>query len=255
MTFAGLISSEPNRHFTTRARRRERRRRTMAGRSYPVVATARAAADAAELQRAERNRIAGELHDTLLQGFSAVSMQLMAAVSELPADLADKPRFNNLVQAVYRVLEEGRLAVQGLRCPQQEQGLGHALAGIPELLGLAASVKFQVVVEGRERELEPELRDEIYHIGREAIVNAYRHSGARKIEAQIVFRPTELRVTVRDNGCGIDDRNLQCERIGHWGLQGMHERAKRIGAALRIMSRTAVGTDVELCVPGRVAFC
>jgi len=232
MTFAGLISSKANQHST-------------------VVQTPRVNIDAG---RAERDLIAGKPHDTLPQGFCAVSMQLQVGVSQPPADAAAKPPFNGLVQLVHHALEEGRLAVQGLRSGHQEPGLGHALARVPGLLGLEAAVKFRVVVEGRQRELKAGLPEEIYRIGCEAIVNAYRHSGAQKIEAQIVYRPTELRVTVRDNGCGIDSRNLRCGRMGYWGLQGMRELAKLIGAEFRIMSRTAMGTDVELCVPGRVAF-
>jgi signal transduction histidine kinase len=102
--------------------------------------------------------------------------------------------------------------------------------------------------------LKAGLRDEIYRIAREAIINAYRHSGAKNIEAQIVFRPTELRIVVRDNGRGMDAQDVQNERTGHWGLQGMRERANRIGAQLRVLSRTASGTEVDLCVPGRIAF-
>jgi signal transduction histidine kinase len=224
MTFAGLISSEANRHSTMRAR------------------------------RTERHRIALELRDTLLRGLAVVSGRLQAAAGQVPADPAAKPRFHSFVKLVHHVLEGGRAAVEGSRSPGQEHGLGRSLAAVPELLGLAATVKFQVVVEGRPCELSAELHDEIYRIACEAIVNAFRHSGAQNIEAQIVFRPTELRVTVRDNGCGMHAGNLQCGRAGHWGLQGMHERAKRIGARFRIMSRTALGTDVELLIPGRVAF-
>jgi signal transduction histidine kinase len=98
------------------------------------------------------------------------------------------------------------------------------------------------------------LHDEVYRIGREAIVNAYRHSQARVIETEVEYRPTDLRIAVRDNGCGIDPQDLKWGRNGHWGLQGMRERAERIGARLRLWSRVALGTEVELCVPGQIAF-
>jgi signal transduction histidine kinase len=203
----------------------------------------------------ERTRIAQELHDTLLQGFFAVSMQLHEAVDHLPADFAAKARFNDLVLVMERVLEEGRLAVQGLRSLHDRlPSLGKAFAGVPIDLGLPSAVGFRVVVEGRQRELREELRDEVYRIGREAIVNAYRHSRAKDIETEIEYRGSELRITVRDNGCGIDPQELKWGRNGHWGLRGMRERAERIGARLRILSRVALGTEVELCVPGRLAF-
>ena len=200
-------------------------------------------------------RLAQELHDTLLQGFFAVSIQLHVAVNQLPADSPAIARFNDVTQLMDRVLEQGRLVVQGLRSPDQHgSSLGQAFAGVPTELGLPSAVGFRVVVEGRQRELTSWLRDDVYRIGREAIVNAYRHSRAKEIETAIEYRPGELRIAVRDNGCGIDPQQLQWGRKGHWGLQGMRERADRIGARLRVLSRVAIGTDVELCVPGRIAY-
>ena len=203
----------------------------------------------------ERTRIAQELHDTLLQGFFAVSMQIQAAVDHLPADCAAKARFSDILQLLDRVLEQGRCAVQGLRSPNERiTSLGKAFAGVQNDLGFSSGVGFRVVVHGKERELRPGLRDEVYRIGREAIVNAWRHSRARHIEVDVEYRSTELRIAVRDDGCGIDPQELKWGRNGHWGLQGMRERAERIGARLRLLSKVALGTEVELCVPSRVAF-
>ena len=203
----------------------------------------------------ERTRIAQELHDTLLQGFIAVSMHLQAAVDHLPVDCAAKPRFSDVLQLLDRVLDEGRCAVQGLRSPNERiTSLGEAFAGVPNDLGFPSGVGFRVVVHGKERELRPGLRDEVYRIGREAIVNAWRHSRARDIEVDVEYRSTELRIAVRDDGGGIDPQELKWGRNGHWGLQGMRERAERIGARLRLLSKAALGTEVELRVPSRVAF-
>src|SRR5262245_21592494 len=159
---------------------------------------------------AERTRIAQELHDTLLQGFLAVSMQLHAAVDQLPADCADaKPRFSKALRLLDRVLEQARCAIQGLRSPTRHSvSLSEAFADVPNDLDLPSAVGFRVVILGRERELRAGLRDEVYRIGREAIINAYRHSHATDIEMEIEYRPTELRLTVRDNGCGIDPHSL-----------------------------------------------
>jgi len=132
--------------------------------------------------------------------------------------------------------------------------LGRALAGVPTELGVGSTVGFRVVVEGRERALKASLQDEVYRIGREAIVNAFRHSRAEDIETEIEYWPTELRIAVRDNGCGIDPEKLRGRRNGQWGLQEMRERAEQIGARLRVLSGAALGTEVVLCVPGRIAF-
>ena len=95
---------------------------------------------------------------------------------------------------------------------------------------------------------------DVYSIGREALVNAFRHSRASNIEAELEYGVNQLRVLVRDNGCGIDFEVLHSGRDGHWGLSGMRERAERIGARLKVSSSAASGTEVELRVPSSIAF-
>ena len=111
-----------------------------------------------------------------------------------------------------------------------------------------------VHVEGQVRPLHPLIRDEVYRIGREAIINAFRHSQATSIEVELTYADSDLRVVVRDNGCGIDPQILHSGREEHWGLSGMRERAGRIAAKLKIWSRPAGGTEVELSVPSHIAF-
>jgi signal transduction histidine kinase len=109
-------------------------------------------------------------------------------------------------------------------------------------------------LEGRSRPLHPVFRDEVYRIGREAIVNAFHHSGARTIRVEIEYSRREFRLVVRDDGRGIDPQVLRAGREGHWGLRGMRERSERIGARLRVWSRAAMGTRVEMSVPGHIAY-
>ncbi len=95
------------------------------------------------------------------------------------------------------------------RSPEHFSSLGEALAHVPVDLGLPSwAPEFQVVVEGQQRELTAGTRDELYRIGREAILNAFRHSRAKRIEAEIEYRASGLRIAVRDNGCGIDPEAL-----------------------------------------------
>jgi len=204
---------------------------------------------------AERKRIAQELHDTLLQGFFAVSMHLHTTVNQLPEDSPAKAQLGGVLGLMDRTLDEGRRAVEGLRLRHPSGGsLGQALASVPKELCLPASTEFRVVVCGTERLFADGPFEEVYRIGREAILNAYRHSRAKLIEAEIEYRPTEVRIAVRDNGCGIDEQQLKRQGGRHWGLLGMRERAERIGARLCLLSKVAMGTEVELRVPNRVAF-
>lgn len=210
-----------------------------------------------EERLAERTRIAQELHDTLLQGFVSASMQLHVAADRVPSDSPAKPILVRVQTLMAQVIDEGRNAVRGLRSTAgRDTDLEHAFSRVPQEIAVARDppVGFRVIVEGRPRALHPIIRDEVYRIGREALVNAFRHSGAGSIEVQLDYAAAHVRVLVRDNGCGIDPAVLASGRDGHWGLSGMRERAERIGARVKVWSRAAAGTEVELFVPGPVAF-
>jgi signal transduction histidine kinase len=208
-----------------------------------------------EERLAERTRIAQELHDTLLQGVLSASMQLHVAVDKLPADSPAKEQFGRVQQLMGQVIEEGRNAVRGLRSAGSDSlGLEHALSQVSRELTAGEQVGFRVVVEGKPRPLHPVIRDEVYRIGHEALVNAFRHAQAKNIEIEVGYVANSLRVLVSDDGIGIDPQVLRSGRDGHWGLSGMRERAEKIGARLKVRSRAASGTEVELTVPGRVAF-
>jgi signal transduction histidine kinase len=208
-----------------------------------------------EERLAERTRIAQELHDTLLQGVISASMQLHVAVDNLPADSPARAQFSRVQQLMGQVIEEGRNAVRGLRSVSSNSlGLEHALSQVRQELAAGEQVGFRVVVEGKPRPLHPVIRDEVYRIGHEALVNAFRHAQAKNIEVEVEYVAGSLRLLVSDDGVGIDSQVLRSGRDGHWGLSGMRERAEKIGARLKVRSRAAAGTEVELTVPGRVAF-
>jgi ligand-binding sensor domain-containing protein/signal transduction histidine kinase len=208
-----------------------------------------------EERLAERTRIAQELHDTLLQGFLSASMQLHVAVDRLPSDSPARSSMGRILQLMGRVIQEGRNAVQGLRSTQSGSlNLEEAFAHVQDELPIQEDIGFRVIVDGQPRPLHPILRDEVYRIGREALANAFQHSRAKNVEIELEYASSQLRVLVRDNGCGIDPQLLQSGREGHWGLPGMRERAERIGAKLQVWSSSAAGTEVELSVPSHVAF-
>jgi Signal transduction histidine kinase len=207
-----------------------------------------------EERLAERTRIAQDLHDTLLQGFLSASMQLHVAADHLPADSPAKPLVSRVLELMRRVIDEGRTALQGLRSTNRgAHDLAESFAGIQQELALQERIDYQVTVEGASRPLQPIIRDAVYRIGREALVNAFRHSRASNIEVVLKYGSKHLRILVRDNGCGIDPQVLHSGREGHWGLSGMRERAEEIGARLKVRS-DAAGTEVDLSIPGDIAF-
>jgi signal transduction histidine kinase len=208
-----------------------------------------------EERLAERMHIAQELHDTLLQGFLSASMQLDIASDQVPEDSPVKPRLERVLQLMREVIDEGRNALRGLRSAERDTyDLGHAFAQMSEELAVPGQVDYRVIVNGTPRTLHPVIRDEVYRIGREALVNAFRHSKAKSIEVEVEYTASHLQVVVRDDGCGIDPHVLRMGRDGHWGLPGMRQRAEGISARLKVWSRPAGGTEVELYVPSAVAF-
>ena len=104
------------------------------------------------------------------------------------------------------------------------------------------------------RPLHPLIRDEVYRIGREALVNAFRHACAGRIAIELEYGDHHLRLLVRDDGCGIPPCVMDTGRDGHWGLIGMKERTRRIGGEFTLASRVGSGTDVQLLLPASVAF-
>lgn len=208
-----------------------------------------------EERLAERTRVAQELHDTLLQGVLSASMQLHVAVDQLPEDSPVLPGLNRVLQLMGQVVDEGRNTLRGLRSSiDTAHDLKSSFSRIPQELGTHEGIDFRVVVEGPSMPLRSIIRDEVYSIGREALVNAFRHSRASSIDVQLEYAANQLRILVRDDGCGIDPKVLQSGRDGHWGLSGMRERAERIGGKFKVLSRAGGGTEVELCVPSEIAF-
>ena len=119
---------------------------------------------------------------------------------------------------------------------------------------MTTTAGFRVIVEGQQRPLNPLVRDEVYRIGREALVNAFRHARANTVEVELEYAAKHMRMLVRDDGVGIAPEVLKSGSDGHWGLSGMRERADRIGARFKVFSRAAAGTEVELWIPSHIAW-
>jgi signal transduction histidine kinase len=209
----------------------------------------------------ERTRIARELHDTLLQSFQGLMFSFQAARNLLPGRTEEAIRtLDGAIRKGDEAVAEGRDAIQNLRLGSAQRRLEDLLSAMGQELrdaqdGNSHSAVFQVIVEGQPRTLSPLLQDEIYRIAREVLRNAFQHADAHRIEAAIQYDPDLFRLRIRDDGKGIDTKVLQeGARAGHWGLPGIRERAKRIGARLALWSERGAGTEVELTVPASVAY-
>jgi signal transduction histidine kinase len=206
----------------------------------------------------ERTRIARELHDTLLQTFQGVVIHFQAATNLLPARPDEaRRRFESVLDQAARAITEGRDAVQGLRSSGASDDPAHAISVLADELmrDTAGSPAIRVNVEGTPRPLRAVLRDDVYRLATEAIRNAVRHARAQVIQVDIHYGHRDLRVRVRDDGCGIDPAVIEARgAAGHWGLPGMRERADLIGGTFEVRSRVGSGTEVDLSLPASRAY-
>jgi signal transduction histidine kinase/ligand-binding sensor domain-containing protein len=212
-----------------------------------------------EARVSERTRIARDLHDTLLQSFHGLLLRFQTVSNQLPAGDA-KQKLESAIDQAAQAITEGRDAVQGLRSSTVEANdLALAIKAIGEELAADATngncVEFRVQVEGTPRTLHPILRDEAYRIAGEGLRNAFKHAEAHQIEVEIRYDERQLRLRVRDDGKGIDQKILGGDgRAGHFGLHGIHERAELMGGKVTVWSERDSGTEVELTIPASRAY-
>jgi len=210
----------------------------------------------------ERTRIARELHDTLLQSLHGVMFEFQAArnlFQKRPEEALQA--LDGALMGTERAITESQDAIENLRetataeddLTQLLKITGEDLAALRHLD--SGSPTFSLTVEGQQRALAPIIRDEIYGIAREVLRNAFRHSQAHRIEAEILYDEHQLRLRVRDDGKGMDPQVLEKgRRAGHWGLPGVRERAQQMGAKLDVWSEAGAGTEVQLAVAASVAY-
>jgi signal transduction histidine kinase len=207
------------------------------------------------VQLAERERIARELHDTLLQGFQGLVLRFQGAVKQIPVEEPIRQQMEEALNRADEALFEGRNRVRDLRSESANADeLPESLARWAEELGHNSKIEARVSFVGARQSLHPIVCDEACRIGREAITNAFQHSRGSTIEVEITYSPESLRLRIRDDGNGIDQHLLGEGRSGHWGLAGMRERAQKIGAQLNIWTSPEAGTEIDLAIPGEAAY-
>jgi signal transduction histidine kinase len=210
----------------------------------------------------ERMRIARELHDTLLQSFQGLMLRFQTVDEMLPSRPLDaKKALEGALDRADQAISEGRDAITDIRTSTLASGdlaksITALMTNLSEELaaGNGRSVTFRVLVEGVPRAVRPTLQDEIYRIARESLRNAFCHAEAGHIETEITYGES-LRLRFRDDGKGIDPSVVEHGgRSGHWGLPGIRERAKQIGAQLAVWSELGAGTEIELTIPESIAY-
>ena len=204
----------------------------------------------------ERERIARELHDTVLQDVQALVLRFQSAMQKVPPNEPARAVMEAALEQADRVLVEGRDRLTGLRARRgAAKDLCEALAETGEELSAQYGPSFKLESREHKRHLRESAADEIYRIAREALLNAFQHARACHIRVEVGYGADRLTVRVRDDGIGFDPRRAAAaERAQHWGVVGMRERAGRLGAELSIAPHPQGGTLVYLCVPATRAY-
>lgn len=204
----------------------------------------------------ERERIARELHDTLLQGFHGLTLRFQAVADNIPSEHPARRQMESALDRADQVLNEGRDKVRDLRSDTLDIGeLQDNLTIFGNELEKSQEARLRLRVRGELIPLNAVVRDEIHYIAREAILNAFSHAKSRYVDVQIEYGLNVFSLMVKDDGLGIDHEYLASRgRPGHWGLRGMHERAENIGAKLVIESTPKEGSKITVSIPAVLAY-
>ncbi|WP_176787025.1 two-component regulator propeller domain-containing protein [Sphingomonas sp. NFR15] len=203
---------------------------------------------------AERERIARELHDTLLQSIQTLTLHVQAAVEDLPQGTPERAQLENALTRADRAISEGRDRVRDLRKHRDPEGIVEILTDIVADKGFGSATSVRIQADGNPRPLAPVALDEIVRIAGEAVANVRQHARATQLRIEIRFaRPFTIRFS--DDGLGIPAPVLEEGRKAHhYGLQGMRERARKMRGTLTIRSPSEGGTELLLTIPAHVAY-
>ena len=202
----------------------------------------------------ERERIARELHDTLLQGVQGLILRFHTVADQIPVHEKARASMEQALDRADSLLIEGRDRVKNLRGADTPLSLQQAMLSAGEQMAADHSARLLVMERGTPRELHPVVWEEATRIGIEAMFNAFRHADATTIEVEISYERRQLRIGVRDDGRGMEESVVREGREGHFGFIGMRERAQRIRGKVSVWSRPGAGTEVSLVVPASMAY-
>lgn len=207
-----------------------------------------------EARTAERERIARDLHDTLLQSVQALILMFRRIALRTPDAEPSKAMMTSALALAIEVMQEGRDKVQGLRTAGQDyKALGADLDAYGSRLAEMHQTGYRFKQERTARALKEHVYDELLALGKEAIRNAFIHAHAGQIDVTLDYSEKMLGLSVRDDGQGIDETE-QDGRPGHWGIPGMRERAAQLGAEFTLSTRPGDGTLWRLQLPGHLAY-
>jgi signal transduction histidine kinase len=208
-------------------------------------------------QQDERKRIAQELHDTLLQGFTGIALKLDALTTSLPPALSKtKQQLLQALEQMDHYLEETRLSIWNLRSPtlQSAENLSTALQEASERALAGTEITLSFLVKGAARELGNVLEHHLLRVCEEALANVLKHARATRVEVVLDFTSNEVQLQIRDNGCGFEPTSCELSKRGHFGLLGIKERVASLFGVLSVDGAPGRGTRLLATIPTKGAL-
>ena len=204
-----------------------------------------------EGQIKERKRIAQELHDTLLQGFTGIGLKLDAITARLPASLNEtKEQLQKILDQSDKYLVEARRSVWELRSTSLEEthDFAKVLLEAGDRIVQDTGIRLSFSVNGEPRKLPAAMEDNLLRICEEAVTNAVKHARPTEVVVNLEFGAQRIILRIKDNGCGFDTRGPEAIKSGHFGLSGIQERARSLGGSAALSSQPGQGTQITISV-------
>jgi len=224
--------------------------------NYPRAVFDRANVDPTMLQMAaqqdERKRIAQELHDTLLQGFTGIAVKLDALTTSLPPSLFDvKQQLQQTLEQMYGCLGETRGSIWSLRSPTlaNSDNLSEALCVASKRALASSSITLNFSVQGSLRKIGDAIEHHLLRICEEAMANIVKHAHATRVEMVLNFTSQDVQLQIRDNGRGFESKKRKDSKRDHFGLLGIKERVASLFGMLSIDSLPGRGTRLLVTIP------
>ena len=217
----------------------------------PKSPHAKPAAREFEATLRERRRLAGDLHDSLEQALTGLALQLEAA--EL-FRTSNPDQGAHHLRLASKFLDRSREDVRRTVWDLRTDGLGgQSLTAIlrerTASLARGGNSAVEVLTDGQPASIPDFMAGNLLLAAQEAVTNALKHSGSNRICVTVHYRQREISLTIADHGCGFDPASAPGQNDGHFGLQGMHERLKRLGGSVKLDTTPGGGTTVTLSVP------
>ncbi|AYV47684.1 hypothetical protein CFHF_26740 [Caulobacter flavus] len=208
-----------------------------------------------EARLSERERIARELHDTLLQSVQGLVLRFQSIANKMPPEDQSRDLLESALKRADDVIVDGRNRVRDLRVAESPGDLAAILEERGAAAGFDPPIPVHIVTDGVPRAVHPLVAAEIGRIAGEALFNIARHAKAQSVDMSIHFSGHQLGVRICDDGVGIPHEVVaRGHKPGHFGLMGMRERAQRIGGVLSVTNRAVAGAEISIKVPARLAY-